>query len=108
MTKQALEVIFPAFLIILERQYVDQLPGGKYWLPSDLIRDSSENFPTTSLLNHVSCVPTCQLACVPVWFTCHGDKSLLTFHFYVPTCRTKGVPIFQTVLLKDAKGNFYT
>ena len=56
MTKQALEVIFPAFLIILERQYVDQLPGGKYWLPSDLIRDSSENFPTTSLLNHVSCV----------------------------------------------------
>ena len=32
----------------MERQCVDQLPGGKYWLPSDLIRDSSENVPTTN------------------------------------------------------------
>ena len=48
MTQQALEIIFHAFLIILERQYVDQLPGGKYWLPSDLIRDSSKIVPTTN------------------------------------------------------------
>ena len=29
-------------------RYVDQLPGGKYWLPLDLIRDSSKNVPTTN------------------------------------------------------------
>ena len=36
-----------------------------------------------------------------------------TSHFHVPmsqkTCqRAKGVPIFQTVLLQNATGNFYT
>ena len=48
MTQQALEEIFHGFVIILERQCVDQLSGGKKWLPSDLIRDSSKNVPTTN------------------------------------------------------------
>ena len=48
LTQQTLEIIFHAFLIILGKQRVDQLPGGKYWLPSDLIRNSSKNAPTTN------------------------------------------------------------
>ena len=46
MTEQAREVIFHAFLIILERKCVDQLP--LYWLPSDLSIYSSKNVPTTN------------------------------------------------------------
>ena len=48
LTQQTLEIIFHAFLIILGKQRVGQLPGGKYWLPSDLIRNSSKNAPTTN------------------------------------------------------------
>ena len=48
LTQHAIEVVFHAFLIILERQCVDQLPGAKYWLPSDLTGDSSTNVPTTN------------------------------------------------------------
>ena len=40
LTQQALEVILHAVLIILERQCVDQLPGGKYWNTSDLVKIS--------------------------------------------------------------------
>ena len=48
MTQQALEVIFHALLIILERQCTEQLPGGKYWCPEDSIVSSSKNVPTTN------------------------------------------------------------
>ena len=43
LTQQALEVILHAILIIIERQCVDQLPGGKYWHASELIVTSSSN-----------------------------------------------------------------
>ena len=42
MTQQAPEVIFHAFLIILERQCVGQISAGEWGLPSDLIKDSSK------------------------------------------------------------------
>ena len=43
-----LEITFHAFLIILDRQCIDQLPEGKYWLLSDLMRDLSKNVPSTN------------------------------------------------------------
>ena len=51
--------------------------------------------------------------CVPAWSTCQRVKRVPTSHFYVPMCRktcqrAKGVPIFQTVNLQNAMGNFYT
>ena len=46
--QQPLEVISHVFLIILERQCADQLSEGKYWLPSDLIRDLSKTVPSTN------------------------------------------------------------
>ena len=70
-----------------------------------------------------ACVPAwslCQRACVPAWLTCQRAKSVLTSHFYAPTCHfachvlswranvPNGVPIFQTFLLRSAKENFYT
>ena len=66
-------------------------------------------------------------AYVPAWFTCLCAKSVPSSHFYVPTCQwtcqrtkrranlsnwrvnmPKNVPIFQTSLLWNARGNFYT
>ena len=62
-----------------------------------------------------ACVPTwfmCQCACIPAWFTCQP--------VCVPTCQKRAnfsflhvnvlmnVPIFQTFLLWNAKGNLYT
>lgn len=46
MAQQSLKVIFHSFLIILERECVDQLPGGKYWNPSENVLKSSANVPT--------------------------------------------------------------
>ena len=43
-----IEIIFHALLIILERQAADQLPGGKYFTPSECIKKASENVPTTN------------------------------------------------------------
>ena len=87
-----------------------------------------------SLLNCVPCVPACQrglpasVVYVPAWFTCQRAylpkaylcaKSVSSSHFYVPMCQCmsqptkrranmpKNVPIFQTFLLWNAKGNFY-
>ena len=48
LTQQALEVILHAASIILERQCVDQLPGGKYWHASNSIKICSESVPTTN------------------------------------------------------------
>ena len=58
--------------------------------------------------NRVPYVP-----CVTARSTCQRAKRMPTSHFHVPmsqkTCqRAKGVPIFQTVLLQNATGNFYT
>ena len=46
--QQSLEKISHAFLIILERQAIDQLPGGKYWNSDDQIQKAAENVPTTN------------------------------------------------------------
>ena len=48
LTQQCLEVVFHAILIILERQCVDQLPGGKYWCPTEKVQRAAENVPTTN------------------------------------------------------------
>ena len=49
LTQQALEVIFHAFLIILERQCAYQLPGGKYWHPSEDVQAMSSVVPTSNI-----------------------------------------------------------
>ena len=46
LTCQALEVIFHAILVIVERQAVDHLPGGKYHRSSLSIQESSKNVPS--------------------------------------------------------------
>ena len=82
----------------------------------------------------VSTWSTCQPACVPAWFMYQRAKSVPTSHFYVASCQTvwqclslacerakrlanfstwranvsKGVPIFQTFLLRNAQLNFHT
>lgn len=48
LTQQALEVVFHAILIILERQCADQLPGGRYWNPDENITMIASNVPTTN------------------------------------------------------------
>ena len=48
LVQQSLEIISHAFLIILERQAIDQLPGGKYWNSDDQIQKAAENVPTTN------------------------------------------------------------
>ena len=35
LTQQWLDVLFHAILVILERQCIDRLPGGKYWNTND-------------------------------------------------------------------------
>ena len=61
-----------------------------------------------SLLNRVLYVP-----CAPAWSTCQRTNIPNACHLLIFTCqrankRAKGVPIFQTFLLWNAKGNFYT
>ena len=41
-------MICHSLLVVLERQSGDQLPGGKYWDPSDNISKAAENVPTTN------------------------------------------------------------
>ena len=48
LTQQYIEVLFHAIFIILERQCVDQLPGGKYWNPNDNITSIARNVPSTN------------------------------------------------------------
>ncbi|XP_065646071.1 uncharacterized protein LOC136076670 [Hydra vulgaris] len=48
LVQQSLEIISHTFLIILERQAIDQLPGGKYWNSDDQIQKAAENVPTTN------------------------------------------------------------
>ena len=50
MTIQALELLSCAVLLILQRQCKDQLPGGKYWEPSESTSTTLKNVPTTNLI----------------------------------------------------------
>nr|XP_047144798.1 uncharacterized protein LOC124818272 [Hydra vulgaris] len=48
LTVHSLEIIFHAILVILERQCADQLPGGKYWNPSNSVSEAASNVPVTN------------------------------------------------------------
>ena len=48
MMNLTLSGIYISFLIILERQCVDQLLAGKNWHPIDFMKDVAENVPTTN------------------------------------------------------------
>ncbi|XP_065656137.1 uncharacterized protein LOC136081830 [Hydra vulgaris] len=48
LTVQSLEIIFHSILVILERQCADQLPGGKYWNPSNSVSEAASNVPVTN------------------------------------------------------------
>ena len=51
LTQQALEIIFHTFVILLERQGADQLPGRKYWQPSEQLKKQAANVPTTNVVS---------------------------------------------------------
>lgn len=51
MTQQALELMMASMLIVLERQAVDQLPGGKYWNPSEHLKARAANVPATNVVS---------------------------------------------------------
>jgi len=51
LTQQALEVVCAAILILLERQAEEQLPGGKYWQPSEAEQQKSQHVPTTNVVS---------------------------------------------------------
>ena len=51
LTQQCLEVLLHGVLMVLERQCADQLPGGKYWNPSDQLLKMSKNAPTTNKIS---------------------------------------------------------
>ena len=56
------------------------------------------------------------VTCVPAYSTCQHTKCMPTSQFYMPTCQCankranvpKGMLIFQTFSLQNAKGNLYT
>ena len=39
LTQQALEMCMHSILLVLERLAADQLPGGKYFIPSDSLKE---------------------------------------------------------------------
>ena len=51
LTQQALELICSALLLVLERQCEDQLPGGKYFSPSESLLRQASNAPTTNIIS---------------------------------------------------------
>ena len=48
MCVQALQLICCALLLILERQCQDNLPGGKYWEPTEDMKARYANVPATN------------------------------------------------------------
>ncbi|CAH1267617.1 Hypp3773 [Branchiostoma lanceolatum] len=51
LTQQALEVICASMLILLERQAEEQLPGGRFWEPTEAERQKSQHVPTTNVVS---------------------------------------------------------
>ena len=49
LTQEALELVFNSWLILLERQAQDQLPGGKYGSPSPDLITQAKNVPATNM-----------------------------------------------------------
>ena len=50
-THAALEMVLSAMILILERQAKDQLEGGKFFAPSEQMKASSRNVPTTNTVS---------------------------------------------------------
>ncbi|XP_035680013.1 uncharacterized protein LOC118418274 [Branchiostoma floridae] len=51
LTQQALEVVCASMLILLERQAEEQLPGGRFWEPSEAEIQKSQHVPTTNVVS---------------------------------------------------------
>ena len=51
LTQQALEMCMHSLLLVLERLSHDQLPGGKYFLPSDSVKKIAKNVPKTNKIS---------------------------------------------------------
>ncbi|CAH1242603.1 Hypp6877 [Branchiostoma lanceolatum] len=51
LTQQALEVVCASMLILLERQAEEQLPGGKFWQPTEAEKQKSHHVPTTNVVS---------------------------------------------------------
>ncbi|KAJ8375537.1 hypothetical protein SKAU_G00061170 [Synaphobranchus kaupii] len=58
MTQEALELIMTAMLILLERQAADQLPGGRYWSPTEEARAHANKCANIKCANNQCCVRT--------------------------------------------------
>ena len=50
-TQPCLQVLFHVILVILERQCIDQLPGGKYWNTTDSIKSMAQNVLSTNIVS---------------------------------------------------------
>ena len=48
-TVMALEILCQSFLLIMERQAKDKLPGGKYFTPDTHLKEISQNVKTTNI-----------------------------------------------------------
>ena len=51
LTQQALEMCMHSLLLVLERLSHDQLPGGKYFSPSDSVKKIAKNVPKTNKIS---------------------------------------------------------
>ena len=51
LTQQALELLCGAILLVLERQFQDQLPGGKYADPSPQLKMQASSVPTSNIIS---------------------------------------------------------
>ena len=50
LTQQCLELFCCSFFILLERQLVDQLPGGKFYLPNDTVINEIKSAPKHNII----------------------------------------------------------
>ena len=51
MTQQMLELLCAAILLVVERQCEDQLPGGKYFDPSEKLKIQASNVVTSNIIS---------------------------------------------------------
>ena len=56
LTQQALEMCMHSLLLVLERLSHDQLPGGKYFSPSDSVKKLQKNVPKTNKISEADFV----------------------------------------------------
>jgi hypothetical protein len=51
LTQECLEMLSHSLLLVLERQAQDQLPGGKYFQPSEELKKQASSVPTTNTIS---------------------------------------------------------